>query len=152
MPASDVRISGGIFLLSLTYCSNCVTTARASTSISRRSCAPLSGMTRICAENISPMRSDSMLARSRPSTSTLTVPSGSLTSWRMLASVPILYRSFSAGGWTSASRWAMGSEQDVATRLHGLIECDDGFLAPHEQGDHEVREYDDVAQRQYRNV
>ena len=37
MPASEVRISGGTFLFSLTYCSNWVITERVSTSISRSS-------------------------------------------------------------------------------------------------------------------
>ena len=37
MPASAVSTSGGTFLLSFTYCSNCEMTERASTSISRSS-------------------------------------------------------------------------------------------------------------------
>ena len=37
MPASAVSTSGGTFLLSFTYCSNCEITERASTSISRSS-------------------------------------------------------------------------------------------------------------------
>ena len=43
MPASEVRISGGTFLLSFTYCSNCEMTERVSTSISRSSYCSMSG-------------------------------------------------------------------------------------------------------------
>ena len=42
MPASDDRISGGTFLLSLTYWSNRLITERASTSVSRSSSLPVS--------------------------------------------------------------------------------------------------------------
>src|ERR1700722_6490500 len=47
-----------------------------------------------------------MLARSTPSTSTLTVPSGSFSSCRMVATVPTRYRSSALGSSTSACFWA----------------------------------------------
>jgi hypothetical protein len=88
MPAMEVRISGGIFLLSLTYWSNCWVTARRSASTSglasadggigstsATKCSPLSAMCRV-------------LARWVPSTSTFTVPSGSLSICRMLETQP----------------------------------------------------------------
>src|SRR2546421_2841256 len=88
MPAMDVRISGGIFLLSLTYWSNCCVTARRNASISglvsasggtgatsATKCSPLSRMTWV-------------LARWMPSTSTFTVPSGSFSICRMLDTQP----------------------------------------------------------------
>ncbi len=50
MPASAVSTSGGTFLLSFTYCSNCETTERTSTSISRSSYWSASGSTTTVAE------------------------------------------------------------------------------------------------------
>jgi hypothetical protein len=97
MPAIEVRISGGIFLFSLTYWSNCCVTARRSASTSgvvspvgwigdtsATKCSPVSAMWRVS-------------ARCRPSTSTFTVPSGSLSICRMLDTQPIANMSSGRG-------------------------------------------------------
>ena len=89
MPASEVRISGGIFLLSLTYCSNWATIARRSASVSEPWMASGSiGVTwQVKCESASSMVL--MRARCVPSTSTFTVPSGSFSICRMPATQPI---------------------------------------------------------------
>ena len=86
----EVRISGGIFLLSLTYWSNCCITARRNASISLGRCAPSVGSTGVTlaekcesASSIVPTK-----ARCWPSTSTFTVPSGSLSICRMVEMQP----------------------------------------------------------------
>ena len=85
---SETRTSGGTFLFSLTYCSNWVTTVRASASSSRGSEAT-SASTWACAwKNFGLSMKLSISARALPSTSTLTVPSGSLSSWSTLETVP----------------------------------------------------------------
>src|SRR5882672_4146197 len=66
----------------------------------------MSANTETSAEKNSPSTSLSMLARSTPSTSTLTVPSGSLSSCRMVATVPTRYKSSALGSSTSACFWA----------------------------------------------
>jgi hypothetical protein len=102
MPASEVRISGGTLRLSFTYCSNCEITERDSTSISRSSYCSRSLSELISAEKYWVVMSFSSLARSTPSTSTFTVPSGSFSSCRMVATVPSRYRSCGPGSSTSA--------------------------------------------------
>ncbi len=89
MPAMDVRISLGIFLLSFTYWSNCVTMARRSASSSAS--APVSGSIGVSShwKWVPASSIESMCARCVPSTSTFTVPSGSLSICRMLATQPI---------------------------------------------------------------
>ena len=95
----DVRISGGIFLLSLTYWSNCCMTARrrASTSlcISLPSAAT-SGVT-VAVKWDSPSSMRFTLARCWPSTSTLTVPSGSFSICKMVETQPTSNMSDTAG-------------------------------------------------------
>ena len=89
MPAIEVRISGGIFLLSLTYWSNCCVTARRSASTSGLVSA--SGGTGVTsATKCSPLSADrcACSARCMPSTSTFTVPSGSFSICRMLETQP----------------------------------------------------------------
>ena len=88
IPAIEVRISGGIFLFSLTYWSNCCVTARRSASTS--GLASASGGTGVTsATKCSPLSLISwVLARWMPSTSTFTVPSGSLSICRMLETQP----------------------------------------------------------------
>ena len=102
MPASAVSTSGGTLRLSFTYCSNCEVTERASTSISRSSYCSTSLNGDTSAEKYWPVCSFSILARSAPSTSTLTVPSGSFSSCRIVATVPSRYRSCAPGSSTSA--------------------------------------------------
>ena len=106
MPAMEVRISGGIFLLSLTYWSNCCVTAR------RR--ASTSGDVSVCgatgtdsATKCSPLSLISLVdARWMPSTSTLTVPSGSFSICRMLETQPISNMSSARGSSLPAAFWA----------------------------------------------
>ena len=85
MPAIEVRISGGIFLFSLTYWSNCCVTARrsASTSLLRARSRRGTGVT--SATKCVAVVDDAVrcVARCTPSTSTFTVPSGSLSICRM---------------------------------------------------------------------
>ena len=91
-----------------------------------------------------------MLARSTPSTSTLTVPSGQLQQLQdgrngadpvqilalRIVDVGLLLR----------------DQQDALVGLHGEIERDDGFLPADEQRDHHVRIDHHVAQRQHRHA
>jgi hypothetical protein len=106
MPAIEVRISGGIFLLSLTYWSNCCVTARRSASIS--GVASASG----CTGTTSPTKCSVsvmlrvVLARCTPSTSTFTVPSGSLSICRMLETQPMSNMSSALGSSLPAAFWA----------------------------------------------
>ncbi len=88
IPEIEVRISGGIFLFSLTYWSNCCVTARRSASISGFSC--FSGGTGVSeATKYSPLSlMPCVFARCTPSTRTLTVPSGNLSICRMLETQP----------------------------------------------------------------
>ncbi len=89
MPAIEVRISAGIFLLSFTYWSNWLTMARRSASTS--AVGVVSGTIGItfAVKCVAPSSICSMRARCAPSTSTFTVPSGSLSICRMLATQPI---------------------------------------------------------------
>ncbi len=87
-----------------------------------------------------------MLARSTPSTSTLTVPSGSFSSCRMVAIVPTRYRS-SGFGIVDIGLF-LRDQQNPLVGLHGQIERHDGFLAPDEQRNHHVRINHHIAQRQ----
>ena len=78
---SETRTSGGTFLLSLTYCSNCVTTARASASTSRIVGRRVLEHAGGDLEEVGDCRRSRRSRRAAvPSTSTLTVPSGSLSS------------------------------------------------------------------------
>ena len=83
-----------------------------------------------------------------PSTSTFTVPSGSLSSCSTLASVPIskiaLGRRIVVGG------VLLRREQDERVGAHHLFERLDRLLAADEERHDHVREDDDVAQRQHR--
>jgi hypothetical protein len=89
MPDMDVRISGGIFLFSFTYWSNCASSARR---IASTSCAePGSPCSFVApADRYSPSSVTwSMRARCVPSTSTFTVPSGSFSICSTVAMLPI---------------------------------------------------------------
>ena len=86
----EVRISGGIFLFSLTYWSNCCITARRSASISLdfgSFSADSTGVT-LAVKCCSPSSMWLTRARCWPSTSTFTVPSGSLSICRMVETQP----------------------------------------------------------------
>src|SRR5690606_31324417 len=95
--------SGGSLRLDFTYCSNSDISERATASISRGSRSPVGSTT--CARQVSvPSRSATLstVARSTPSTSTLMVPSGSLSNCSTVARVPTPYRSAAPGSSTSA--------------------------------------------------
>src|SRR5665213_2439148 len=106
MSGIDVRISGGIFLLSFTYWSNCVSSARR---IASTSCAgPASAACGSASDDMYSPWSVTwpMRARCVPSTSTLTVPSGSLSICSTVAMVPMSYRSSTPGSSLAACRCA----------------------------------------------
>ncbi len=86
----ETRTSGGIFLFSLMYCSNCDTTARLRASSSWFS--PIfSSTSSACAwKNSSLSENLVMAARCPPSTNTLTVPSGSFSNCNTVPTVPTL--------------------------------------------------------------
>ena len=85
---SEEMISGGTFLLSFTYCSNCVISERLSTSASRPLTSSTSISSQRAAYSSSVSTKASMRARCTPSTSTLIVPSGSFRSCRIFDTVP----------------------------------------------------------------
>ncbi len=91
-----------------------------------------------------------MRARSTPSTSTLTVPSGSFSICRMVATVPMRYRSSSLR--VVDVGLLLRHQHDALVGAHGDVERLDGLLAPDEQRNHHVRIDDDVAQRQHRHA
>ena len=94
----ETSTSGGIFLLSLMYCSNCATTVRASASISWCVAGFLGDRLRHAPGRMPrSRRSATMRARCPPSTSTLTVPSGSFSS---CSTVPIVPTVIDVGGAT----------------------------------------------------
>ena len=79
MPASEVRISGGTFLLSLTYCSNCEITERVEhVHLALVVLLDVAERADLGREILARARQLVDCARSTPSTSTLTVPSGQL--------------------------------------------------------------------------
>ena len=103
MPARVCSSSGGSLRLVFTYCSNRLISERATASISRSSRPSTDSITRPWPTR-APSRSAMPVtaARSTPSTSTLMVPSGSLSSCRIWASVPVSYRSPAPGSSVSA--------------------------------------------------
>ncbi|OIQ72054.1 hypothetical protein GALL_463250 [mine drainage metagenome] len=110
MPEIEVNISGGIFLFSLTYWSNCCMTARRKASISLdlvRDLAVGSSITSmgviVATKWVSLSSTLLTNARCTPSTSTLTVPSGSLSICRMVEIQPTLNRSVTIGSSLAAA-------------------------------------------------
>ena len=103
MPASVCSSSGGSLRLVFTYCSNRPISERATASISRGSRASVESISSPCPYS-EPSRSTTLDTpmRAVPSTSTLMVPSGSLSSCSTCASVPTVYRSAAAGSSVSA--------------------------------------------------
>ncbi|MNK67521.1 hypothetical protein D3C87_868600 [compost metagenome] len=104
----EVRISGGIFLFSLTYWSNCCITARRSASTSVPFSPPSGASTGVTlAEKcVSPSSMRFTRARCWPSTSTFTVPSGSLSICRMVETQPTSNMSSTEGSSLAAAFWA----------------------------------------------
>ncbi len=105
----EVRISGGIFLLSLTYWSNCCITARRRASISLLSsdCSE-TGSTGVTAATkwASPSTIDLTKARCWPSTRTFTVPSGNFSICKMVDTQPTSNMSSTLGSSLAAVFWA----------------------------------------------
>ena len=103
MPDSDVRISGGIFLLSFTYWSKRdITRAREHVHLARVVVGAVGQLLGLRGEALAVLE----VAQARaamPSTSTFTVPSGSFSICRIVASVPISYMSFGLGSSLSAA-------------------------------------------------
>ena len=93
MPESDVRISGGIFLFSLTYWSNAESSARRIASTSGAGVPSSGTATASAIQWLRTSTTSRMFARAPPSTSTFTVPSGSFSICRMLETQPIEYMS-----------------------------------------------------------
>ncbi len=81
-----------------------------------------------------------------PSTSTFTVPSGSLSSWSTRGERADRDRSCRAAD--RRRRVLLGGQQNVLVGAHHLLERADGLLAADEERHDHVREDDDVAQRQ----
>ena len=106
MPASEVRISGGIFLFSLTYCSNWLTIARRKASISAPIVASGAIGTNSDVKCVSTSCISVTRARCAPSTRTLTVPSGNFSICKMVATQPISYTSSGVGSSFPADFWA----------------------------------------------
>ncbi|MNK99181.1 hypothetical protein D3C87_1195670 [compost metagenome] len=106
MPDSDVRISGGIFLFSFTYWSNCDTMARRRASVSADSTGAGGTGTASHMKCESSSLTSVIFARCVPSTSTFTVPSGSFSICRILAMQPTSYRSSAVGSSLAAVFWA----------------------------------------------
>ena len=151
MLESEVSTSGGTFLFSLTYWSN---------SAGRRAHEHLDSRARqvgpfLHRREPAPRRSPRLSASIRlmstrwpPSTRTLTVPSGSFSSCRILARVPTSYMSPISGSSTSARLCATSRICWFCWVAWSSALID--FSRPHEQGDHHVRIDHHVAQRQHR--
>ena len=145
---SETSTSGGIFLLSLMYCSNWETTVRPAP---RAPCSsppgPASARRRPGRRprvSLKPL----MRARWPPSTSTFTVPSGSFSSCSIVRDGADAYRCRPAR--IVLRRVLLRDEQDLLVVLHHRFQRAHGFLAADEQRHDHVREHDDVAQRQDR--
>ncbi len=83
-----LTVSGGTFLLSLTKPSKAECTVRTNASTSRLGSSASSTSSNSQAKKGSWLWKRRILARTLPSTSTLTVPSGSRSSWMIEPSVP----------------------------------------------------------------
>ena len=85
-----------------------------------------------------------------PSTSTFTVPSGSLSICRMLDDAADLVQVLGPG--LVLGGGLLRHQQDALARLHRGFQRLDRLRAPDEQRDHHVREHHHVAQRQQREL
>ena len=149
-PTSEVRISGGIFLFSFTYWSNCASSARriASTSLRSRLVGRRSASTSAtkCVACVGDRARCARAARPRPAPSRCRrAASASAGCWRRCRSS---YRSSAAG--LVLGGGLLGDQQDALARLHRGLQRLDRLRAPDEQRDHHVREHHHVAQRQQR--
>ena len=103
MPLMELSISAGIFLFSLAYSSNWPTTARRSASASSGASLKLSSCSATWARKKSPSSTCLICARCLPSIKSLTVPSGSLSICRILATQPTSYKSSAVGSSLAAA-------------------------------------------------
>ena len=106
MPEIVDSTSPGTFLDNWTYCSKLPVNVRTSTSFSRSDSASVSEPLISPRNNASSSIRLSSSARLSPSTRTLTVPSGNLSSWRIVATVPIACMVSIVGSSSDASVWA----------------------------------------------
>ena len=150
MPEIEVRISGGIFLLSLTYWSNCCVTARRSASISGLAVG-LGRHRRDVGDEVLAVVADLMRV-------------GALHAFdQHLHRAVGQLEHLQDGGDAADLEHVVGlglvlaggllrHQHDLALGLHGRFERLDRFRAADEQRDHHVREDHHVAQRQQRQV
>ena len=148
MPDIDVRISGGIFLLSLTYWSNCASSARriASTSCAVPGSPAIGCRLRGQVLAVSSMLCDARALRALDQHLHRAVGQLQHLQHRRDAAdvVEVL------GGRVVLRGLLLRDEQDVLAGVHRHVERLDRLRASDEQRDHHVREHDDVAQRQQR--
>ena len=100
-----VITSEGIFLFKLTYWSNSILVARESAPTSFSSWSSTARVSNCVSRKCSPSTGFTNLTRLEPSTKTLSVPSGSLRSCKIVARVPIWWTSSSAGLSSAGSFW-----------------------------------------------
>ena len=150
MPAIEVRISGGIFLLSLTYWSNCCVTARRSASTSLF--ASVSGGTGVTSETkYSPLSTDAVRGRALHALDEhLHRAVGELQHLQDRRDAADLEHVVGLG--LVLAGGLLGDQHDLPARFHRDLERLDRFRAADEQRNDHVREDDDVAQRQQRQL
>ena len=137
--------SCGIGLPSSAACSKSPTRARMSAWVSMSVSVDSSmSSTRTRKYGSSSMYS-TMRMRCWPSTSALAVPSGSLSSCMTDTDAADVVEVLGPGSWVSAL--LLGDERDVVALAHRLLERLDRLLATDEQRHDEVREHDEVPQR-----
>src|SRR5687768_17193661 len=147
IPEREVRISGGIFLFSLTYWSNAERSARRMASTS--AAGAVSGGTALASATqcVRTSTTSRICARVPPSTSTFTVPSGRLSICRMFDTQPMEYMSWTAvvlrGG-------ALRDQQDRFPCFHRGLHRLDRLRPAHAERDHHVGENHHIAKRQKR--
>ena len=144
----ETSTSGGIFLLSLIYCSNCATTVRANASISW--CVP--GFSAI--DFRVRLKKGLVLGEAHDAS---TLPAFDEDLYRAVGQLQQLqHRPDRAdgedvgGGRIVLRRVLLSDQKNLLIVLHHVFERPHRFLAPHEKRNDHVRKYDDVAERQDR--
>ena len=144
----ETRTSGGIFLLSLMYCSNCATTVRASASSSWRS-------PRLVGDRLGVGLEESLVIGEA-------LDAGALSAFdqHLHGAVGQLQqlqhgadgadRIDVAGRRIVLRRVLLGDEQNLLVVLHNVFERAHRLLATNEERHNHVREHNDVAKRQDR--
>ncbi len=148
MPDIDVRISGGIFLLSFTYWSNCASNARriASTSFALPG-SPGSGNA-LRDQIFAAVFHRADLRALRALDQHLHGAVGQLQHLQDRGDRADFVEVLGRG--VVLRRLLLRDEQDVLARLHGHVERLDGFGPPDEERNDHVRKDHDVAQRKQR--